>query len=415
MCRRTIAIVVSVFACLTSQRARAAAAPAPATPELRGLESRHYFIHTDLDRALAEDLARRMDAMFDDYSRRLADFNPDRRAKFEVYLFARRSDYMKFTNGRVPNTGGVFMPARDALAAFLEGQGRDALRRTLQHEAFHQFAYSAISHDLSPWINEGLATVFEEGIFMGRSFSLGQVPPRRVRQLQADIRAKRLIGFETMMKMSLDDWGLALSRETQRNMIRGATQYNQAWAMCHFLIFATPPNSTTPIFRKRFLDMLGRIHGGADCDSAFTASFSDNIKGFQDLFLDFAKSLSATSEASMIERQDILADLLVALNDRGQRFNAMDEFRNALSAGGYRMSYQKGDVRWQTDTDPTTYFKNLDGTPLGADEMYLSPRSGAALPDLVLHAPRQIPLRTVFHDSPNGRIEHEMLIDAPAR
>src|SRR6185295_13641529 len=135
-------------------------------------------------------LARRMDAMFDDYSRRLADFNPDRRAKFEVYLFKKRSDYLTFTKNKVPNTGGVFMPGRDTLAAFLEGQGRDALRRTLQHEAFHQFAFNAISPNLTPWVNEGLATVFEEGIFMGRSFSLGQVPPRRVRQLQYDIQRR---------------------------------------------------------------------------------------------------------------------------------------------------------------------------------------------------------------------------------
>ena len=39
--------------------------------------------------------------------RRLADFNPDRKAKFEVYLFAKRNDYIKFTKNRVPNTGGV--------------------------------------------------------------------------------------------------------------------------------------------------------------------------------------------------------------------------------------------------------------------------------------------------------------------
>src|SRR5436309_10317166 len=187
--RRTIVFVITSFLLV------AALPPGmlSAAPELRGLETRHYSIHTDLERALAEDLAKRMDAMFDDYCRRLQDFNPDRRTKFEVYIFSRRVDYMKFTNNRVPNTGGVFMPGRNTLAAFLEFQGRDALRRTLQHEAFHQFAQSAIAPNLAPWINEGLATVFEEGIFMGRSFTLGQVPPRRVRQLQADMKNKRLI------------------------------------------------------------------------------------------------------------------------------------------------------------------------------------------------------------------------------
>ena len=396
---RTLALL---FLALLATRARGAA-------ELRGLESRHYYIHTDLERTLAEDLAKRMDAMFEDYTRRLSDFNPDRRAKFEVYLFAKRVDYMKFTNNRIPNTGGVFMPGRDTLAAFLEGQGRDALRRTLQHEAFHQFAQSAIAPNLAPWINEGLATVFEEGIFMGRSFTLGQVPPRRVRQLQADMKNKRLIAFRRMMDMSIEDWAVALAGENTR----GATQYNQAWAMCHFLIFSGP--SGEPTYRKRFLDMLARIHNGADCADAFRDAFSDNIDGFQSRFLEFARTLSATPEATMIERQDILADMLIALDDRGKRFDTIDEFRDALSAGGYRMAYQKGDVRWSTDPDPTTYFNNLDGTPLTRDEMYLEPHTGGALPDLVLRAPRQIKLRTRFHDSPNHRIEHEVLVDEPAR
>jgi hypothetical protein len=230
------------------------------------METRHYRIHTDLDRKFAEDLGHRMDAMYDDYRRRLQDFvaaaavaaaaEQDAGAvKFEVYLFKKRRDYLEFTKHKVPNTGGVFMPARNTLAAFLEGQGRDALRRTLQHEAFHQFAHSLIHPDLPPWVNEGLATVFEEGIFLGRSFTLGQVPPRRVRQLQADIENGRLVPFREIMTMSLDDWSRALN-DKDKHQTRGATQYNQAWAMCHFLIFAQRNGDT--IYRRRFLDMLTR-------------------------------------------------------------------------------------------------------------------------------------------------------------
>ena len=51
----------------------------------------------------------------------------------------------------VAEAGGMFLPGRNLLAAFLEGQGRQQLRRTLQHEAFHQFAYNAISPDLPIW------------------------------------------------------------------------------------------------------------------------------------------------------------------------------------------------------------------------------------------------------------------------
>ena len=377
-------------------------------PELRILEVRHYRIHTDLDRAFAEDLGRRMDAMFEDYSRRLADFNPDRRSKFEVYLFASRQDYLNFTNNKVPNTGGVFMPSRNTLAAFLEGQGRDTLRRTLQHEAFHQFAHSAIHPDLPPWLNEGLASVFEEGIFMGRTFSLGQVPPRRMRQLQADIEARRLIPFRKFMDYSLEEWSVALTEEG----MRGAAQYNQAWAMCHFLIYAGSPGE--PIYRRRLLDLLNRLHDGQRSDRAFREAFSDNIDGFQQRFLEFARNLTPTPQASMIERQEILADMLIALDQRGERFDSIGDFRRAMSRNGYRMSYTKGDLRWQTSSDSDTYFENLDGTRLTSDELRFEIRNGAPLPDVVLRAPRQIKLRTRFHQA-GSKIEHEVLIDEPAR
>lgn len=402
--RRSIALIIAAFVCLCAL----SAAPARAQ-QLRVLEVRHYRIHTDLERAFAEDLGKRMDAMFDDYSRRLADFNPNRSAKFEVYLFASRQDYLNFTKNKVPNTGGVFMPSRNTLAAFLEGQGRDALRRTLQHEAFHQFAYSAIHPDLAPWLNEGLASVFEEGIFLGRSFKLGQVPPRRVRQLQADIKAKRLIPFRDFMKYTLDDWQVALTEEGTR----GATQYNQAWAMCHFLIYAGKPGEP-PTYRKRLLDLLNRIHSGEKTARAFNEAFSDNIEGFQQRFREFAEALTPTPEASMIERQEILADMLIALDDRGDRFDTMDEFRRAMSLNRYRMSYTKGDVKWQTSSDSDTYFQNLDGTPLAREELYFAPRTGAPLPDVVLRASRQIKLRTRFHET-GRKIEHEVLIEEPAR
>jgi hypothetical protein len=400
---RTVLLALIVLSITGTARAEA---------NLRLLETRHYRIHTDLDEKFAEELGRRMDAMYDDYRRRLQDFTPadDSTAKFEVYLFKQRKDYLRFTKNKVPNTGGVFMPARNTLAAFLEGQGRDALRRTLQHEAFHQFAHSLIHPDLPPWLNEGLATVFEEGIFLGRSFTLGQVPPRRVRQLEADLLNNRLVPFRQIMAMSLDEWALALN---DKQATLGATQYNQAWAMCHFLIFAQRNGDT--IYRRRFLDMLTRIHRGDAPMTAFTAAFSDNIDGFESLFKEFARDLQPTPAATMIERQDILADMLTALYAREQTFNSVEEFRKTLANGGYRMSYQKGDLKWTTEADPTTYFNNLNGDELTSSQMYFATRTGAPIPDLVLRAPGQLKLRTRFHVAPQRKIEHEVLIEEPAR
>src|SRR4051812_23891318 len=181
---------------------------------MRVLESQHYQIHTDLDAKLAEDLARRMDLMYDEYARRLVQFSPpsgDGAKAFQVNLYAKRADYMTLTSNRFPNTGGVFMPARNLLAAFLETQGRDGLRRTLQHEAFHQFAFTAISHNLPVWLNEGLAQFFEEGIVIDNIVTVGQVPPRRIRQLQADMKAKRLVPFDKFLALSDAQWEQTLA------------------------------------------------------------------------------------------------------------------------------------------------------------------------------------------------------------
>jgi hypothetical protein len=379
--------------------------PARARADLRVLDSDHYRIHTDLERAFTQDLARRLDSMYDEYVRRLSDFHPSENQRLEVYLFKSRSDYHAFTEDRLPNTGGMFIPSKSALCAFLEGQGRDALRRTLQHEAFHQFAFFAISRDLPPWVNEGLAELFEEGLWTGQTFKLGQVPPRRLRELQAEMKARKLIPFKTLMAMTPEEWAGGM-----KNTARGAVQYNQAWAMVHFLVYAADGNGAA-IYRRRFIDMLNRLHAGADGAAAFNAAFSDNLDGFQARFRDWAPTLTATPEAILIEREDLLAFVLSELLERGKRFDSIEELHQAFIHAGYGIRVRKGEESWKLpDANPAVLFSTLDGEPLSTDELFFSPRSGAPLPDIVMRQPHQIRLRAIFHDVPGG-VEHEVLVE----
>src|SRR5947208_15875271 len=184
-------ILLALLAVLPGARAAAAAGP----PNMREIQTRHYRIHTDLDYELANDLAQRLDAMYDAYSWRLRLFREEGHEvpRFEVYLYRSQRDYLQLTGNRMKHTGGVFISGRNLLASFLEGQGRDSLRRTLQHEAFHQFAHTVVSPNIPVWLNEGLAQVFEEGVWNGENFSLEQVPPRRIRQLRDDLDEKRLV------------------------------------------------------------------------------------------------------------------------------------------------------------------------------------------------------------------------------
>jgi hypothetical protein len=64
---------VAIILLVITGLARAASAPQAHVPpaDLRVLDASHYRIHTDLDRQLTEDLARRMDVMYEEYARRM--------------------------------------------------------------------------------------------------------------------------------------------------------------------------------------------------------------------------------------------------------------------------------------------------------------------------------------------------------
>lgn len=369
----------------------------------RQSRSTHYEVHTDLERDLAQDLHKRLEAMYREYSKRLVDFqrNGHEQPVYQVYLFARKKDYNQLTGHRYANTGGIYMSQRNILAAFLEGQGRDSLRRTLQHEAFHQFALTTIHEDLPVWLNEGMAEYFAEGIWTGSGFMVGQVPPRRLRQLQSDMRQRKLVRFREIQSMSLDEWNESLSGDAQT----GAVQYNQVWAMVHFLVHGSNGEDR---YRTRLTRMLKLIQAGTPGDDAFRQAFSDNIEGFEARFVEFARTLNPTPEATLIERQDVLADMMTAIYaDEGRRFRSMDEFRRAVTGGGLRLRYSKGNVDWQTEADPSVYFTDLAGNTLGPSSLYLDNQSDAPLPDLVCRA-GNLRLRTRFYKL-GETIDHEIL------
>jgi hypothetical protein len=374
--------------------------------QLRVLGTRHYRIHTDLDAKLAEEIGQRMDAMYEEYSRRLVEFRGGGGAtNLEVYLFRRHEDYLNFTDRKMENSGGVFMPSRNLLAAFLEGQGLDSLRRTLQHEAFHQFADAAISSNLPVWLNEGLAQMFEEGLWTGNGFWIGQVPPRRIRQLQADIKAKRLVRFETLLSITPDEWAKRMS-----DRVEGAMQYNESWAIVHFLANA-PDENGKPRYRQRLVKMLMLLHQGRNARQAFEESFSSNLGGFQDRFLEFAAAMTPTPEAQYFEHMEVLSDMLVEMRTRGKTFTDIDAFQQAATDGRFRLQYTKGQVQWTTQEDPKVYFSDLSGKLFGDDRLRLQARERGGLPDIVCRCTERLQLRARFHELGENKVDREILVE----
>ena len=403
---RRLLLSLSLFVALAAAAIPAFRAPAAGPKNMRDIQTRHYRIHTDLDFELANDLAHRLDAMYEAYSWRLRLFKQgDQPApRFEVYLYQRQQDYLQLTGQKMRHTGGVFMSGRNLLASFLDAQGRDALRRTLQHEAFHQFAHTVISPNLPVWLNEGLAQVFEEAIWNGSNFALEQVPPRRIRQLEDDIRGKRLVKFETIMALSPMEWAKRLELDHQA----GSTQYNQSWAMVYFLINARDDKDGFR-YRQRLLKWLELLHEGQQPDASFRAAFGNNIPGFESRFVEYAGTMRETPQATVLEHQDVLGDLIVELKRVGKTFDSVEALHQDAVRHRYRMTYRRGPLRWTTDDDIGAYFCDAAGERYGRDQLYFETGRGP-LPDLVCRYSPAMRFRTRFY-AEGGQIEHEVLVE----
>ena len=377
----------------------------PRTPlPLNIFASRHYRIHSDMDISVVRDYAVRLDAMYEEYSKRLADFDVPVGQQFDVFLFAKRSEYDEFTGNRVPNTSGIFIPSLHALAGYEELQGRAGLRQTLQHEAFHQFAWQVIDKDLPIWLDEGLAQVFEEGVWTGRGFILGQVPPFRLDRLRADIDANKLVDFRTFLTMSRDEF-----QGRMKDAAVGRAEYNQAWAMTQFLIFATDERGQRR-YRKRLIGWLRDMHAGKDPMTAYTANFSANFDGFQKRFVEWARTVQPTALAVYSDRVSKVAELLRLFREDGVVFGSIGQLRDHLAKGQFHLTEARDGRTVTLGENALTYLSDLSGKPWPKNELFLDKRRNGPMPDVVLKQPDGAVIRARFYTR-GKELDHDLAFE----
>jgi len=379
--RCAIAAVVGVLALATG-----------AAAQTNVVDTKYYRIHSDLDRPVIADYGKRLDVMYEEYARRLADFESPPQQKFVVHLFRKKSDYTKFTGNRVPNSAGIFIPAQRALAGFEEGQGRAGLRQTLQHEAFHQFAWEVISPNLPIWLDEGLAQIFEEGIWTGNQFILGQVTPRRIADLQDDMRAGRTVSFRAFLEMSREDF-----QSRMKDPKIGRAQYNQAWAMTHFLIFAQD-DAGKPKYRTRLVAWLRDLHGGRNAKQSFADNFSQNIDGFETRYREWVAHLAPTPMSVYSDRMSKLAELMRLFKDDGKEFDSITALRDHLTRGRFHLTEQRDGETYTHRENALTYLSDLSEKPWTDQQLQLDKRRGV-LPDIVLRPPESSAIRVRFYQA----------------
>jgi hypothetical protein len=290
----------------------------------------HYALKTDLPRDEARELATHLNLMYEHYSHRLASLPQRAPEVLNVMIFARQADYLSTMRGQfginAEGTGGMFFvnPKGKGLAFFTGELSRQRIAHVMQHEGFHQFAFSRFGSDLPLWVNEGLAELFGEAVLLGRDFVIGQRPARPLETVKSALASGDHVRFHDMLTMSHDQWGANLRAGS------AALQYHQSWSMVHFLVYADPDGDGEADYVDAFERYLRLLNEGVRSDDAFARVFGADFDAFEKRWARYIEQAQPDAFVEAIRRVEFLAEGALELSRRGVKVGSLDELKAAL-------------------------------------------------------------------------------------
>jgi hypothetical protein len=321
------------------------------------LWSRYYLIRTDLPKAEARDYARHLDRMYEEYSRRLASLPPRAPEKLNVLIFKDRLEYLQTLRLRFgidgTGTGGMFFvnPQGSGLAFWTGNLPRPRIEHVMQHEGFHQFAYSRFGNDLPVWVNEGLAEFFGEAVLVGNTFILGQSTPRVVESVKNAIELDEYVHFRRMLSMSPGQW------MEHVNGGDSSIMYHQAWSMVHFLVYGEGGR-----YQSAFEEYLRQLNKGIPPEHAFVRVFGEDVNAFEERWLEHARSAKPSAFITALERIEFLAEGALELSRDGIVPESLEELKEHLREIGFTHTVGHHGLKTQLSAeDDATFTIPMDG------------------------------------------------------
>jgi hypothetical protein len=308
---------------------RGAAPPLPAAPgragqseEPSGLkfdQSPYYDVYSDLEPERVQEAILRMTRMAEEYHDRTREFSGVIRTKFPFYLFRNPADY--YTAGGLPGSAGVFtVRGNESKLMAIAGEKNSGFTwHVVQHEGFHQFAHAVIGGELPPWLNEGLAEYFGEGIYTGDGMVTGLVSPKRCKRVQDSIRAHRFKSVQSMMLLTLRQW----------NSEMDVGNYDMAWSMVHFLAHGDGGK-----YQSAFSSFVREIGRNRPWDKAWEDNFG-SADGFEKRWSEWwlAQDPWVTRDLYVKATVSTMASYIGRAATQKQTFDNLDEFTGAAKAG----------------------------------------------------------------------------------
>lgn len=294
--------------------------------------SRYYEIKSDLPKEDFVRYARHLDRMYEEYAQRFSSLrkrNPGE--AMNVMIFRKQSDYLYVLRTRYgidgTGSGGMFFMNRrgQGLALWVESLPERRVHHVIQHEGFHQYAYTLFGNDLPIWVNEGLAEFFGEAVLVGNTLVLGQTTPRVLRTLKGAIENDEHVPFGQMVNMSSAEWN--------NNVKSGgaALQYRQAWSMVHFLIYGQDAR-----YQSEFERYLRKLNIATPPDAAWNDVFGPNLAPFELAWKEFALAARPSAFRTALERIEFMAEGALELSRRGSKPTSLDELQTQLVEIGFR-------------------------------------------------------------------------------
>ena len=288
--------------------------------------SRYYAIRSDLPEADTREIAKGLDLMYVEYQKRLAGLEARGPGQLNVFIFSRRQDYLDTLRTQfgvdATGSGGMFFisPRGAGLAFFVQGVPRTHVHHVIQHEGFHQVAYTRFANDLPPWVNEGMAEFFGEAVVIGNEVVIGQSSARTLNAVKAAIEAGTTIPFLEMVTMTPEGWNGRVQSGS------AALQYQQAWSMVHFLVYGEGGR-----YRGAFEQYLRHLNNGSTSVDAFMRAFgTTDLTSFEQRWKAYAAAAQPSAMLTAVERLRFLAEGMLSLAAESRRPKDFEELKAML-------------------------------------------------------------------------------------
>jgi hypothetical protein len=311
----------------------------------------HYWIKTDLPADEANALARHLNLMYAEYSKRLASLPVRAQEKLNVLIFKKRDDYEITLRARfgvtATGSGGMFFVTSQGsgLAFWTADLPQRRIEHVVQHEGFHQFAYSRFGNDLPIWVNEGLAEFFGESIVVSDTLIIGQSTPRVLDAVKNAIELNTYVPFRRMLTISPVEWSAALHDGS------AALNYQQAWSMVHFLVYGDGGK-----YVGAFETYLKHLNNGLPSEQAFIRAFGPDIVAFESRWKQYALAAKPSAFVSAMERIEFLAEGLLELSRKGVYPETLEGLRDELRAIGFTHTINTHGVEIRLDSKDDALF-----------------------------------------------------------